>query len=101
MALYDRENAEQKTGSRAKSELDDGRNLNLALVQFAQFIEHDLSKTVSQSMSKAPQISLDTALPITIISYVRQWIPDRMLQPQSKQSAAPFPSSVVCTNSPQ
>ncbi|XP_030564102.1 chorion peroxidase [Drosophila novamexicana] len=56
MALYDRENAEQKTGSRAKSELDDGRNLNLALVQFAQFIEHDLSKTVSQSMSNGSPI---------------------------------------------
>lgn len=51
MALYDRENeAAEKT--RARSHNDDSRNLNLVLVQLAQFVEHDLSKTVSQSMSK-------------------------------------------------
>ncbi|KAH8406545.1 hypothetical protein KR215_007101, partial [Drosophila sulfurigaster] len=55
MALYDRENeAAEKTRSRSRS--DDSRNLNLVLVQFAQFVEHDLSKTVSQSMSNGSPI---------------------------------------------
>ncbi|KAH8358516.1 hypothetical protein KR093_000499, partial [Drosophila rubida] len=55
MALYDRENeASEKTRSGSRSE--DSRNLNLVLVQFAQFVEHDLSKTVSQSMSSGSPI---------------------------------------------
>ncbi|KAM8703318.1 hypothetical protein ACLKA7_008011 [Drosophila subpalustris] len=55
MALYDRDN-ESAEKSRARSRNDDDRDLNLVLVQFAQFVEHDLSKTVSQSMSNGSPI---------------------------------------------
>lgn len=51
MALYDRDSeATQRIRPRSSSSLA-SRDLNLVLVQFAQFVEHDLSKTVSQSMS--------------------------------------------------
>lgn len=51
MALYDRESeATQRIRPRSSSQVA-SRDLNLVLVQFAQFVEHDLSKTVAQSMS--------------------------------------------------
>jgi len=52
MALYDRD-TEVFEKNRARSRNDASQHLNLVLVQFAQFVEHDLSKTVSQSMSKS------------------------------------------------
>lgn len=55
MALYDRESdARPRTGPRRTPSADDSEHSNLVLVQFAQFVEHDMSKPVSQSMSKKP-----------------------------------------------
>ncbi|XP_023175149.2 chorion peroxidase [Drosophila hydei] len=52
MALYDQENDSlHRTGSRTRADTDDSDYSNLVLVQFSQFVEHDMSKTVSQSMS--------------------------------------------------
>ncbi|ALC47693.1 Irc, partial [Drosophila busckii] len=55
MALYDRRE-EAAAKARSNTNTNDNRNLNLVLVQFAQFVEHDLSKPVSQSMSNGAPI---------------------------------------------
>ncbi|EDW13689.2 peroxidasin homolog pxn-2 isoform X1 [Drosophila mojavensis] len=57
MALYDRESdARPRTGPRRTPSADDSEHSNLVLVQFAQFVEHDMSKPVSQSMSNGYSI---------------------------------------------
>ncbi|EDV93845.1 GH19553, partial [Drosophila grimshawi] len=53
MALYDQDDSAVRTRT---SQPDESGNLNLVLAQFAQFVEHDLSKTVAQSMNNGASI---------------------------------------------